>query len=68
MRFHVLCDSEDLSHRFHSALIGWLAVLVRFRSDTMGRPKWLLIVANIVLVIFGVNFLLYVGGVATFYE
>ena len=49
-------------------LLGVLLFWLRFRKDALQRPKWLLILANVVLVIFCVIFLLYLGGVATFYE
>jgi hypothetical protein len=50
-----------------------LAVIVflfslRLRKRASPRPRWLRILANFVLVIVSATFLLYVAGVATWYE
>ena len=49
-------------------LLGVSLFWLRFRKTELQRPRWLLILGNLVLLIFSLNFLLYVGGVATFYE
>ena len=41
---------------------------LRFRKRSTTRPRWLRILANFVLVIVTVAFLLYAAGVATWYE
>lgn len=49
-------------------ILGVFLFWLRFRKVIGPRPKWLLIMGNIVLVIFSAVFLLYLGGVATWYE
>jgi hypothetical protein len=46
------------------AFLFWL----RFRKRPSTRPRWLRILSNFVLVIVAATFLLYIVGVATWYE
>jgi hypothetical protein len=41
---------------------------LRFRKRPEPVPRWLKILANIVLIVVSATFLLYVAGVATWYE
>jgi hypothetical protein len=41
---------------------------LRFRKRPEPKPKWLKILANVVLVVVSATFLLYLAGVATWYE
>ena len=55
---------------YGAALLGVGAFLfwIRFRRNMEPRPRWLRIVANSVLVLVSAMLLLYLLGVATWYE
>ena len=48
--------------------IGVVLFWLKFRRRATPRPKWLGVLANSVLVIVTATFLLYVVGIATWYE
>jgi len=64
--FYVTAETYCYGAAFLSVLV--FLLWVRFRRRSIPSPKWLRVTANTALVILGAVFLLYILGVATYYE